>query len=100
MPIWLSYSLQTYNFPPILKSYMEAENSSYRKVNKDLREMIRSFISRDRIDWKVKLTVILNDDVIRVQPNEVNINEMDYGRQYEWDSLQTDRNKINMINEV
>ena len=100
MPIWLSYSLQTYNFPPILKSYMEAENSSYRKVNKDLREMIRSFISRDRIDWKVKLTVILNDDVIRVQPNEVNINEMDYGRQYEWDRLQTDRNKINMINEV
>ena len=100
MPIWLSYSLQTYNFPPILKSYMEAENSSYRKVNKDLREMIRSFISRDRIDWKVILTVILNDDVIRVQPNEVNINEMDYGRQYEWDRLQTDRNKINMINEV
>ena len=79
---------------------MEAENSSYRKVNKDLREMIRSFISRDRIDWKVILTVILNDDVIRVQPNEVNINEMDYGRQYEWDRLQTDRNKINMINEV
>ena len=79
---------------------MEAENSSYRKVNKDLREMIRSFISRDRIDWKVKLTVILNDDVIRVQPDEVNINEMDDGRQYEWDRLQTDRNKINMINEV
>ena len=40
MLIWLKYSLQTYNFPLILKSYMERQNSSYQMVEKDLREMI------------------------------------------------------------
>ena len=35
-----------------------------------------------------------------MQPNEVNVNGMVYGRWNEWDRLQNEGNKINMINEV
>ena len=50
-------------------------------------------ISRDGIGWKVKLTIRLNDHVLRVQPNKAKINEIDYGRWNEWDGLWTERNK-------
>ena len=56
----------------------------------------------------------LNDHVIWIQPNKVNMNEMDCGRWNEWDGLWTEGNKNetwsmkcglkeiiwNMINEV
>ena len=32
--------------------------------------------------------------VIWVQPNKVNVNEMDYGRWNKWDRLWTERNKM------
>ena len=35
-----------------------------------------------------------------MQPNEVNVNGMDYGRWSEWDRLQNEGNKINMSNQV
>ena len=34
MPNWLQYSLQTYNFDLIQKSYMEVQHSSKQKINK------------------------------------------------------------------
>ena len=42
---------------------------------------------------KIK-TLPLNDDVIWVQPNKVNMNEIDYGRWNEWDGLSTEGNKM------
>ena len=53
----------------------------------------RSLISRDGIGWKVKLTMRLNDHVIWIQPNKVNMSEMDCGRWNEWDGLWTEGNK-------
>ena len=40
MPNWLYYSLQTWSFPLIQKSYMEVQHSSQQKVNKGKRKMI------------------------------------------------------------
>ena len=53
----------------------------------------RPLISRYDIGWKVKLTMRLNYHVIWIQPNKVNINEMDCGRWNECDGLWTERNK-------
>ena len=47
---------------------------------KNLSKGLYRLFSRDRIDWKVKLRIRLNHHVIWVQPNIVNVNEMDYGR--------------------
>ena len=57
------------------------------------KDTCRSLISRDRIGWKVTLTITLNEDVIWVQPNMVNMNGMDYGRWHKWDGLWTERNE-------
>ena len=51
---------------------------------KNLSKGLYRLFSRDRIDWKVKLRIRLNHHVIWVQPNIVNVNEMDYGRWNEW----------------
>ena len=53
----------------------------------------RSLISRDGIGWKVQVTMRLNDNVIWIQPNKVNMSEMDCGRWNEWDGLWTEGNK-------
>ena len=52
--------------------------------------------SRDRIGWKVEMTIRLNDDVILVQLNMENVNQMDYGKWNELDGLWTERNKIKL----
>ena len=49
------------------------------------KDTCRFLISRDGIGWKVKLAIRLNDHIIWVQPNKVNMNQMDYGRWNEWD---------------
>ena len=51
------------------------------------KDTLRSLISRDGINWKVELTMMLNDHVIWIQPNKVNMNKMDCGRWNEWDGL-------------
>ena len=66
--------------------------SKIENLSKDAR---RSLISRDEIGWNVKLTIRLNDHVIWVQPNKVNMDEMDYGRWNEWNN-----NQWNMIKKV
>ena len=66
--------------------------SKIENLSKDVR---RSLISRDEIGWNVKLTIRLNDHVIWVQPNKVNMDEMDYGRWNEWNN-----NQWNMIKKV
>ena len=51
-------------------------------------------IFRDGIGWKVKLAMSLNGHVIWIQPNKVNMNEMDCGRWNDWDGLWTEGNKM------
>ena len=45
-----------------------------------------SLISRDWIGRKVNQRIRLNSDLIRAQPNMVNVNETDYGGWNEWDA--------------
>ena len=45
------------------------------------------------IGWKVKLTIWLNDHVLWLQPNKVNMNEVDCGGWNEWGGLWTEGNK-------
>ena len=48
------------------------------KLKLYLNDISRSFISRDEIGLKVKVTIRLDDDVIWVQQTMANMNEMDY----------------------
>ena len=52
-----------------------------------------SLISWRKTGWQVKVTIMLNDDVIWVKPNMVNINGMDYGRWNEWGRPWSERNE-------
>ena len=42
-------------------------------------------MSRDWIDWKVKETMKLNNDIVWIFPNIINVKERDYNQQSEWD---------------
>ena len=68
-------------------------NGCLSKIKNWPKDTHRSLISRDRIDWKVKLAIRLNDHVMWGKPNKENVNEMHYGGWNEWDGPWTEGNK-------
>ena len=60
MPNWLYYSLQTWSFPLIQKSYMVVQHSSQQKFNKGKRKMNKLYFYTVNVNCKLICIKIKN----------------------------------------